>query len=127
MKSGLGLHWRVAGRAELKFGGWHEDAGVIVRYRLTPKSSKDANDGVEVTSECPAFKARVRAVPEDGAANAALMRLAADWLGVPKSAVSLVSGPKSRVKTLAISGDVTTLEDRLQARLHEIFTNTINT
>ena len=126
MKSGLGLHWRVVGGAQLKFGGWHEDAGVIVRYRLTPKSSKDANDGVEVTSECPAFKARVRAVPEDGAANAALMRLVAVWLGVPKSAVSLISGAISRVNSLSISGDVTTLIDRLQDKLHEISENTIN-
>ena len=126
MKSETELPWRVASPTPTKLGGWHEDAGVIVRYRLTPKSSKDANGGVEVTSECPAFKARVRAVPEDSAANAALMRLVAVWLGVPKSAASLISGAISRINSLSISGGVTTLIDRLQDKLHEISENTIN-
>lgn len=102
--TGLDLPWRQA------------DACVIVRFRLTPKSSKDSVDGLETTAEGPAFKARVRAVPEDGAANAALEKLVAGWLDVPKSTVSLVSGGKSRVKSLAIAGDVQTLQGRLAAR-----------
>ena len=80
-----------------------------------------------MTAEGQAFKARVRVVPEDGAANAALEKLAAEWLGIPKSSVSLISGAKSRVKSLSVSGDVTTLIDRLQVKLHEISENTINT
>ena len=104
----------------MKRGGRHGDAGVIVRFRLMPKSSKDAVDGLEMTAEGKAFKARVRAVPEDGAANAALEKLAAEWLGIPKSSVSLISGSKSRVKTLRFSGDVKILEDRLQARLLDV-------
>jgi uncharacterized protein YggU (UPF0235/DUF167 family) len=88
-----------------------------VRVRLTPKSSKDAIDGLEATAEGPALKARVRAVPEDGAANAALQRLLADWLDVPPSRVALTSGARSRVKSVAIAGDIGELEDRLAARL----------
>lgn len=95
----------------------HADACVIVRFRLTPKSSKDTIDGLEMTAEGPAFKARVRAVPEDGAANAALERLVAGWLGVPKSLVRLVAGAKSRVKSLAVDGDRETLEGRLRSHL----------
>lgn len=94
----------------------HADACVIVRFRLTPKSSKDAIDGLETTTDGPAFKARVRAVPEDGAANSALEKLVAGWLEVPKSTVRLVSGGKSRVKSLAVDGDVHMLEGRLAAR-----------
>lgn len=120
------LPWRVAPPTPTKLGGRHGDAGVIVRFRLTPKSSKDAIDGLEMTAEGQAFKARVRVVPEDGAANAALEKLAAEWLGIPKSSVSLISGAKSRVKSLSVSGDVTTLIDRLQVKLHEISENTIN-
>ena len=101
--------WRVAGR--------HGAACVIVRFRLTPKSSKDSIDGFELTAGGPAFKARVRAVPEDGEANAALERLAAEWLQVPKSSVSLTGGAKSRVKTLSIGGDTETLDAKLQAKL----------
>lgn len=115
--------WRIpAGTA-----GRQGAACVIVRFRLTLKSSKDSIDGLDITAEGPAFKARVRAVPEDGAANAALERLAAAWLQVPKSTVSLISGAKSRVKTLAIGGDPAILEDRLQAKFTEDSKNAFNT
>ncbi len=98
----------------------HGDACVIVRFRLTPKSSKDAIDGLELTAEGPAFKARVRALPEDGAANAALERLVALWLDLPKSSVRLIAGGKSRVKTIAAGGDITTIEARLRTKLAEL-------
>lgn len=93
----------------------HAAACVIVRFRLTPKSSKDAIDGLETTAEGPAFKARVRAVPEDGAANAALEKLVAGWLDVPKSSVRLVSGAKSRIKSCAVEGGPAVIESRLAA------------
>ncbi len=73
--------------------------------------------GLETTAEGPAFKARVRAIPEDGAANAALERLAAEWLQVPKSAAQLVAGAKSRLKSIAVGGDVKEIENRLRAKL----------
>ena len=78
--------------------------GIAVRFRLTPRSSKEAVEGIEETAEGPAFKARVRAVPEDGAANAALEKLVAQWLGVARRDVKLSSGAKSRIKVLAIDG-----------------------
>ncbi len=94
----------------------HGAAGVIVYFRLTPKSSKDAVDGLVDTADGPAFQARVRAVPEDGAANAALERLIAEWLGVPKRSVQLATGGKSRLKSIAIAGDPQTLDRLLQAK-----------
>lgn len=93
------------------------DAGVIVYFRLTPKSSKDAIDGLQTTAEGPAFQARVRAIPEDGAANAALEKLVAEWLKVPKRSVQLATGGKSRLKSVAISGDIEQLDRALQAKL----------
>jgi uncharacterized protein len=102
-----GLPWR------------HGDAGVIVYFRLTPKSSKDAIDGLQATAEGPAFQARVRALPSDGAANEALERLVADWLGVPKRSVRLATGGKSRLKSVAIGGAVTALDRKLQAKMAE--------
>ncbi len=114
--------WRITGGNAGRQGA----ACVIVRFRLTPKSSKDSIDGLDITAEGPAFKVRVRAVPEDGAANAALERLAAAWLQVPKSAVSLISGAKSRVKTLAIGGDPAILDKKLQAKFTEVSKNTFN-
>lgn len=93
------------------------DGGIRIRIRLVPKSSRDAVEGLEDTAEGPALKARVRAVPEDGRANAAAERLVAEWLGVPRSAVSLVAGQKSRVKVLEIVGDPASLAGLVEARV----------
>lgn len=82
----------------------------MVRVRVTPKSSKDAIEGVEATADGPAFRARVRAVPADGEANAAVQELLAGWLGLPKSRVSLLAGAKSRVKSFAVTGELATIE-----------------
>lgn len=95
------------------------DAGLIVYFRLTPKSSKDAVDGLQITAEGLAFQARVRAIPEDGAANAALEKLISEWLQIPKRSVQLATGGKSRLKSVAISGDAVHLEELLRAKLAE--------
>ncbi len=71
------------------------------------------------TAEGPALKARVRAVPEDGAANTALETLIAEWLEVPKRAVSLIGGGKSRIKTLAVKGASTVLVTELAKRARQ--------
>ncbi len=84
---------------------WPVAGGVRLRVRLIPKSSRDAVEGLEPTPDGPAVKARVRAVPEDGKANAAVAALVATWIGLPKGRVGVAAGQKSRVKTLQIDGD----------------------
>ena len=97
---------------------WRETTGgVLLRVRLTPKSSRDAIEGVEATVDGPALKVRVRAVPEDGKANAALVALVADWLDVTGKSVTLASGAKSRIKTVAIAGSAATLVAALCQRI----------
>ncbi len=97
---------------------WRSGAGcVIVRVRITPKSSKDTIDGIETTAEGPALKVRVRAVPADGEANQALLTLLAGWLGVAKSGLRLAHGGKSRVKSVEIAGNPDEIETRLAERL----------
>ena len=91
--------------------------GIELRIRLTPKSSRDRVEGLEATADGLAVKARVRAVPEDGKANAAAARLIAEWLRLPGRSVSLAGGGKSRVKTLAIAGDPDTLSATVDAAL----------
>jgi uncharacterized protein len=91
--------------------------GVTVRVRVTPKSSRDEVAGIETTAQGPALKVRVRAVPDKGAANAAVTATLADWLGVPKSTVTLVSGATARIKGIAIAGDGDELSARLERRL----------
>jgi uncharacterized protein YggU (UPF0235/DUF167 family) len=94
--------------------------GVDLFVRLTPKSATDALEGAATAADGGAhLKARVRAVPEKGAANAALERLLAKALGVPASAVGVVAGGTSRLKTVRIAGDPASLAkaiERLCAR-----------
>ena len=50
------------------------------------------------------LKARVAAPPVEGEANAALVKLLAKALGVPRSGVRIASGETARVKILEIDG-----------------------
>jgi methylenetetrahydrofolate dehydrogenase (NADP+) / methenyltetrahydrofolate cyclohydrolase len=74
------------------------------------------------TTDGVAFQARVRAFPEDGAANKALEELVARWLAVPKRSVSLVTGGKSRLKSLRIDGDPIGARQDVAGTIRRIFT-----
>jgi uncharacterized protein YggU (UPF0235/DUF167 family) len=61
------------------------------------------------------IRVRVTAVPDKGKANAAAIVLLAKALGVPKSAISVVSGETARLKTIAVAGDPAVLAGRVEA------------
>ena len=94
---------------------WRAASGaVLLSLRLTPKSSRDALEGIETLSDGRrVLKARVRAAPEDGKANLALLRLLADQLDCPIRALSLTSGATGRTKVIRIEGE----PERVIARL----------
>lgn len=95
-----------------------DSGGVLVQVRLTPRAGDDSIAGVETASDGrPHIAARVRALPDKGAANAAVEKLIADWLGVAKASVSVASGPTSRLKTLRVAGDTARLISTLEAKL----------
>jgi uncharacterized protein (TIGR00251 family) len=98
---------------------WRERDGCLaLTVRLTPKSARDEIEGVGLLSDGrPVLKARVRAVPEDGAANAALIKLIAKALRLPAAAVRLESGGASRLKTIVLTGDPKAHGDALAAFL----------
>lgn len=84
--------------------------------RLTPKSSRDGLEGTALLSDGRiVLRARVRAPPEAGKANAALARLLAKALDIAPSKVTLESGAGGRVKILRIAGDGDVLSRRLAA------------
>ena len=88
--------------------------GLQVRVRVTPRGGRDAIDGVDLLSDGQrVLKVRVRAVPEDGAANEAVIRLIASALGLRASAVRLTAGATARLKTFVIDGDAQELASRL--------------
>jgi uncharacterized protein len=84
--------------------------GLVITVRLTPKGGRDAIDGVTRLADGRAVvRARVRAAPSDGAANAALVRLLADCLHVAPRDVTLMAGATGRIKRIKIAGDGTAL------------------
>lgn len=97
---------------------WSVEAdGVVLWLRLTPKGGRDAIDGVETLADGRSvLKARVRAAPQDGEANDALIALVAKTLSAPRKAVTIRAGEASRVKKLFIAGNPASLIDAL-ARL----------
>jgi len=89
--------------------------GLVVDVRLTPRGGRDAIEGIEVLADGrTVLKARVRAAPSDGKANAALERLIAGVLGVPASRVDVIAGDTARIKRVKIAGDGTALAAALQ-------------
>jgi uncharacterized protein (TIGR00251 family) len=79
---------------------------IEVSVRLTPRADRDAVEGIETLADGrDVARVRVRAVPEGGAANAALVALLAKTVRRPKSAVGIISGEKQRLKQVRITGD----------------------
>ena len=73
---------------------------ISFQVRVQPRASKD-----EVTGEMGgALKVRLRAPAMEGRANEALVEFLAELLKTPRSAVSILSGERSRVKRIEIRG-----------------------
>lgn len=85
----------------------------ILGLKVAPKASRNAITGFHGT----ALKLSVTAAPERGKANAAVETLLAEALGLPRSAVKVVTGEASRSKRVEIAA---LDEAALQARLRTI-------
>ena len=72
--------------------------------RVQRRVSPGAKRSEVVGRHGSAWKVRVRAAPEDGKANAAVVELLADTLSVRERDVQIVSGHASRDKTVALAG-----------------------
>lgn len=76
------------------------DQGVTFSVRVKPRAHRDAVLGEREG----ALEVSLRAAPVDGAANAALLELLADTLGVPRRNVSLLRGDTARNKVVRVEG-----------------------
>jgi hypothetical protein len=91
------------------------DDGIRVVVRVTPKSGRNALEGVVRDANGKSMlKVRVTAAPEDGKANFAVVALLAQEFRVPKSAVTILHGAGARVKQIYIRGDGAKLCARLE-------------
>jgi uncharacterized protein (TIGR00251 family) len=75
-----------------------------VTTRLTLRVSPGATRPGIVGRHGAGWKVRVAAAPEDGKANAAVVRLLAETVGVPARDVSILAGHASRDKTVQLTG-----------------------
>jgi uncharacterized protein (TIGR00251 family) len=86
----------------------------VLPIRVTPRSAKpgigDSRVGVDGRER---LEVRVAEAPVDGAANEAIVKLLAKALGVGRSELSIISGPTSRHKRVAIPFDVVDARGRL--------------
>jgi uncharacterized protein (TIGR00251 family) len=84
-----------------------------IRVRVTPRASRDGlagwQDGV--------LRIRVTAPPVEGKANASVARLLAKALGVPTSAIGIMSGAGARDKLVEVAGIE---QDEALRRLQEV-------
>lgn len=86
------------------------DGGVTLRVRVQPRASRDGLAGEREG----ALVVRLTAPPVEGAANDSLARLLGRTLGVPPSAVRVVSGAGGRNKVVSVAGlDAATARERL--------------
>lgn len=94
--------------------GWYEVRGadLLLRLRIQPRASHEGIDGLHDGR----LRVRVSSPPVEGAANDRLMRVLAEALGLPRSAIRLARGEKSREKDIVAQG-VAARADELIARL----------
>jgi uncharacterized protein (TIGR00251 family) len=81
---------------------WYDVRGadLLLHLRIQPRASREGIDGVREGRLC----VRVSSPPVDGAANERLVRFLAQALDVPRSAITLTRGEKSRDKDLTVHG-----------------------
>jgi uncharacterized protein (TIGR00251 family) len=86
----------------------------IIAIKVTPRSARPGiggwRSGADGREE---LEVRVSAAPADGEANAAVIKLLSKELGIPRSAIAIVSGETSRYKRISLPIDEAELKRRL--------------
>lgn len=77
--------------------------GIEIHARVTPNAKKDAIEGVETRDDGNQYlRIKTRAIADDNKANIAVCAIVAKALNMAKTSITLVSGSKSRIKTLLV-------------------------
>ena len=92
-----------------------------IEVRVAPRASRNAIEGWDAAGR---LKVRLTAPPVEGAANAALIALLAEALGVAKSRIQVVRGSTGRTKVLEVAG---TSESDLRGQLTKMPDSGIST
>ena len=84
--------------------------------RLTPNAKQDAILGIAENADQDVegrqhLRVAIRAIPEKGKANKALVAFLANKLSIAKSDIEIISGQTGRLKMLMITGKSEIVED----------------
>ena len=91
--------------------------GIVIHLRATPKASRDAVLGTEERTGGLVLKVTVRALPDKGEANDAVVATLAKWLSEPKARLKLAAGAKARLKQVFVAGEPAALMEKFAARI----------
>jgi len=93
-----------------------EKDGLALFVRLTPKAGQNAVAGLftQIEGKCY-LNIQLRAVPEKGTANKALIQFLSKSLNIAARNIMLVKGSTARFKQLALRGDKQALAAKLAA------------
>lgn len=75
-----------------------KDGRIFLDIKASPGASRSLLSGIRGGR----LKVRIAAAPEDGRANAELIAFFAKTLGCAKKEITLISGERSRLKTIAL-------------------------
>ncbi len=93
--------------------------GIRLALRVQPRAGRTRVVGLHGE----ALKVQVAAAPVDGAANAAVVALIAEWLGVPRRSVAIIQGDGGRDKVVEVTADdPTALAERVASQLQGALT-----
>jgi len=84
---------------------------IIIKVKIIFKSKSNEIIGLENDI----YKIKIKAVPEKGKANKELIEFLAKKLSIAKSYIKIISGKKSRIKTLQI--DMPKKKDQIEKLL----------
>lgn len=76
------------------------DTHALLEVRVIPRAGRSGIAGVRDG----ALLVKLAAAPVDGAANAELIAVLAEVLGLPKRSIEIVSGERSRSKRVRVAG-----------------------
>ena len=81
---------------------WKKLVGQTLEVQVTPKASSNRIKAEIIENGSLKLRVYVTAVPEEGKANEAVIKLLAKELGVPKSSLTIIQGQTSRRKVFRL-------------------------
>jgi uncharacterized protein (TIGR00251 family) len=93
---------------------------VKLAVKVTPRAKRDGIGNWIDSPDGKRLEIRLHAMPADGEANAALIKLVAKFFGLRQTDVEITHGGASRLKLLRLKGDEAALAAILNQHLEQL-------